>query len=134
MNIILLDYTLSLFDKGLSYLDISQWRQHWKQEKEKYSKAEMAIGENRLLSQPQHNLNLTQLSWVWHDYCYSYQHTPPHTTRELYFLWCCLNNNINIKDKNNNNNNSINNDTNKKKKNNNNNKTKPPQNNWFVNS
>ena len=26
-------------------------------------------------TQPQHNLNLTQLSWVWHDYCCS-----PHPT------------------------------------------------------
>ena len=78
-------------------------------------------------TQPQHNLNLTQLSWVWHDYCCS----PPH--RELYFhrmqhqinLWCCLNNNINIKD----NNNSKNNDNNDKNSNNNNNNNKNNSNN-----
>ena len=76
-------------------------------------------------TQPQHNLNLTQLSWVWHDYCCS--PPPHHTNRELYFhrmqhqinLWCWVNNNINIKDNNNHNNNNNNNNNSS----NNNNKT-----------
>ena len=74
----------------------------------------------RTPTQPQHNLNLTQLSWVWHENGFAH---PPPTPPKLIFhhkepqinLWYCLNNNINIKDNNNKNSNFDDNNNNKTK-------------------
>ena len=86
------------------------------------------------LSQP-----LLDLIWVGFDVKMGLHTTPPpphppklnfHHKEPQINLWCCLNNNINIKDKNNKNN--IANDN--KNKNKNNHWTKQLQNNWVVTS
>ena len=82
--------------------------------------------------QPQYILNLAQLGWVEHKNGFEHQNQHSPTPPKLNFhqkdpqinLWCCLSNNINIKD-NDNNDNNINNDKNNNNNNNNNNhKTK----------
>ena len=83
----------------------------------------------------------TQLNWVGFNLIMTLNTTPPPnpthpTPPKLNFLhkepqinlWCCLNNNIKIRD-NNNNKNNINNDN--TTTNNNNNRTKQAQNNWL---
>ena len=82
-------------------------------------------------TQPQHNLN-----WVWFDMKMGLHTTTPPPKLNFHYKepqinpWCCLNNNINIKDNNNNKNN-----INKHNNNNNNDqKTKQTQNNWVVTS
>ena len=50
----------------------------------------------RILSQPQLNLNLTQLSWVWHDNGFAHHHPPHPSELNIHHmepqinLWCWL--------------------------------------------